>query len=173
MCPCAPYRGIFPGAVADDSVAPRVPVSPLGDIVHLALYHQPLVRPQVVLLDLLPGVEGDLRLALPRLLAFLPPFPHLPAASLSSGRAGGTWPRCPRSLSLSCSPALSLSFRSCPPFSLSLGSGAGSEVPPRLIFPALMYFHLAHSPAPWEARPIPPPAPAPPAPPASCCIQYR
>lgn len=86
MCPCAPYRGIFPGAVADDSVAPRVPVSPLGDIVHLALYHQPLVRPQVVLLDLLPGVEGDLRLALPRLLAFLPPFPH------GAGRFFVFWP---------------------------------------------------------------------------------
>lgn len=71
-----PYRGIFAGAVADDSLAPRVPVCPLGDIIDLSLYHQPLVRPQVVLLDLLPGVEADLRRRLPRVPPLLTPFPH-------------------------------------------------------------------------------------------------
>lgn len=74
MCLCVgPYRGIFAGAVADHSLTPRVSVCPLGDIINLSLYHQPLVRPQVVLLDLLPGVGADLR---PRLPSFLTPFPH-------------------------------------------------------------------------------------------------
>lgn len=71
-----PYRGIFAGAVADHSLAPRVPVCPLGDIINLSLYHQPLVRPEVVLLDLLPGVEADLRRRLPRIPPLLTPFPH-------------------------------------------------------------------------------------------------
>lgn len=71
-----PYRGIFAGAVTDDSLAPRVPVCPLGNIINLSLYHQPLVRPQVVLLDLLPSVEADLRRRLPRIPPLLTPFPH-------------------------------------------------------------------------------------------------
>lgn len=98
--PC-PYRGILAGAVADDPLAARVPARPLGDIVNLPLYHQPPVRPQVVLLDLLPGVGADLRLALPGLLSFLAPLPHgagrrfVLSIREARGRAGGTSFPCP------------------------------------------------------------------------------
>lgn len=159
-------------------MTPRVPVCPLGDIINLALYHQPLVGPQGVLLDLLPGVEADLRLRLPRLAAFLTPFPHgATCRFVFLGRSGGDLSSAPLRdvpagkelflpLYLSRSPGLCLCRRSCPPCSLSLSGCpaladllARSAVPPRLVFPVLMHFILAHSPGLWEARPLPHPPP--------------
>lgn len=50
-----PYRSIFPCIVRDDPVAPGVPAGPFGDVVDLAVDDEPLVRAQVVLLNLLPA----------------------------------------------------------------------------------------------------------------------
>lgn len=74
--PPRPYRSIFPRVVPDDPLAPWVPAGPFGDVVDLAVDDEPLVRAQVVLLNLLPAEGGHGRPALCGPLALVPPFPH-------------------------------------------------------------------------------------------------
>ena len=67
---------IFPGVVPDDPLALRVPAGPFGDVEDLAIDDQPLVRAQVVLLNLLPLEGRHRRLKLGGPLALVTPLPH-------------------------------------------------------------------------------------------------
>ena len=53
-----------------------MPAGPFGDVVDLAVDDEPLVRAQVVLLNLFPAKGRHLRLALGGPLALVPPLPH-------------------------------------------------------------------------------------------------
>lgn len=62
--------------MSDDSVAPRVPLGPFGDIVDLAVDDEPPVGAQVVLLNLLPAEGGHRSLALRAPLTLVTSLPH-------------------------------------------------------------------------------------------------
>ena len=73
-------RSIFSRIVSDDTVAPRVPLGPFGNVVDLAVDDEPPVGAQVVLLNLLPTEGGHRSLALGAPLSLVTSLPH--AASL-------------------------------------------------------------------------------------------
>lgn len=76
LAPPDSYRSIFSGIVSDDTVAPRVPLGPFGNIVNLAVDDEPPVGAQVVLLNLLPAEGGHRRLALGASLSLVTSLPH-------------------------------------------------------------------------------------------------
>lgn len=70
------YRSIFSRIVSDDTVAPRVPLGPFGNVVDLAVDDEPPVGAQVVLLNLFPAEGRHRSLALGAPLSLVTSLTH-------------------------------------------------------------------------------------------------